>query len=69
MDCLFIKRSLGIKEIVQILEDPPEKCITTPPQKPKAGQVFLFRCEDINKQGNTVKLRCKGVDTNKMHKC
>ena len=52
MDYLFIKQSLGIKEIVQILENPPEKCITIPPRKPKAGQVFLFRGEDPTKEGN-----------------
>ena len=61
MDYLFIKQSLGIKEIVQILENPPEKCITIPPRKPKAGQVFLFRGEDPTKEGNNTNATCNRI--------
>ena len=61
MDYLFIKQSLVIKEIVQILENPPEKCITIPPRKPKAGQVFLFRGEDPTKEGNNTNATCNRI--------
>ena len=49
---LFVQPSLTITEVVGILQNPPETCITAPPQKPKAGQVFLYKGGNAGKQGN-----------------
>ena len=47
-----VQPSLTITEILGILQNPPETCITAPPQKPKAGQVFLYKAGNAGKQGN-----------------
>lgn len=50
---LLVTTALSISEAVQILEHPPDKFVTTPPQRPKAGEVYLFRSRgEINKQGS-----------------
>jgi len=52
---LFVRKAITITEIVTILENPSgNTCtiITDPPQKPKAGQVYLFKAEQPIKQGN-----------------
>ena len=48
---LFIKQALTIREVLDVLENPPQAAISAPPQKPKAGHVFLFRADDPEKQG------------------
>ena len=53
---LFVQPSLTITEVLGILQNPPETCITDPPQKPKAGQVFLYKADNAGKQGNIKKL-------------
>ena len=49
---LFVQPSITISEALVILQHPPETCITAPPQKPKAGQVFLYKADNAGKQGN-----------------
>ena len=34
----LVTQSLGITEVIQILENPPDTYITAPPVKPRAGQ-------------------------------
>ena len=51
---VLVTQSLGITEVIQILENPPDTYITTPPVKPKAGQVYLFKAEDAAKQGSYI---------------
>lgn len=48
---LFIKQSITIPEVIEILERPQETVVSVPPQKPKGGQAFLFKAEDESKQG------------------
>jgi len=47
-----VQSSLAVTEVLEILQNPPETCITAPPQKPKAGQVFLYKADNAGKQGN-----------------
>ena len=51
---VLITQSLGITEVIQILENLPDTYITAPPVKPKAGQVYLFKAEDAAKQGSYI---------------
>ena len=48
---LFMKNSLTISEVVEILRNPPENFVSAAPQKAKAGQVFLFKADSIAQQG------------------
>lgn len=49
---LMIKKSLAISEVIQILENANEdQCISAPPSKPKASQVYLYKVDDAAKQG------------------
>jgi len=57
---LFVQSSLAVTEVLEILQNPPETCITAPPQKPKAGQVFLYKADNAGKQGN-IKIKPKSV--------
>ena len=48
----MIKKSLAISEVIQILENANEdQCISAPPSKPKASQVYLYKVDDAAKQG------------------
>ena len=53
---LMIKtESLETNEAFKILEDANRRnCISAPPKKPKAGQLFLYRAEDASKEGNII---------------
>ena len=51
---VLVTQSLGITEVIQILENPPDTYITAPPVKPIAGQVYLFKAEDAAKQGSYI---------------
>ena len=44
-----LRRRPFCTEALAILQHPPETCITAPPQKPKAGQVF---CTKLTMQEN-----------------
>ncbi len=46
-----VKKSLGIFEVLAILQNPPPNPVTNPPQKPKANQVYVFNAEGTEKQG------------------
>ena len=49
---LMIKKSLAISEVIQILENANEnQCISAPPSKPKASQVYLYKIDDAAKEG------------------
>ena len=50
--------SITITEAFAILQHPPETSITAPPQKPKAGQVFLYKAGNAGKQGNITINQC-----------
>ena len=48
----MIKKSLAISDVVQILENTNDyDCISAPPVKPKANQVFLYKTDDAAKEG------------------
>ena len=54
---LAVKQSLTIEEAIKFLESPDqEKVIFSPPQRPKAGQIYLFSCE------------CNSEKRSKLHK-
>ncbi len=54
---LFRVQALSISEALDILENcTPDKCITAPVKKPKAGQVFIYKTV---KDGNEGKLSYK----------
>ena len=44
---LTVKHALAITDVIELLENSPdpEKVIHEPPQRPKAGQVFLYSSE------------------------
>jgi len=46
-----VKKSLGISEVLAILQNPPANPVTNPPKKPKADHVYVFRAETVDKQG------------------
>ena len=46
---VLVTQSLGITEVIQILENPPDTYILAPSVKPIAGQVYLFKVEDAAK--------------------
>ena len=49
---LFVRETISTKEAIEILKNTPiSKCTQVPPQKPKAGQVFLFKATEDTKQG------------------
>lgn len=52
MEPLLVKKALTISEVVHILQTLPERYITAPPLNPRAGQVFLFKSEEKDKQGS-----------------
>ncbi len=45
-----VKKSLGISEVLAILQNPPPNPVTSPPQKLKAHQVYVFNAEGTEKQ-------------------
>ena len=55
-----LQKSVSITEVVAILtrakeqglEQDGDKIITSPPKKPKAGELYLFLATDDAKQGN-----------------
>ena len=47
----LFQRALTITEVFAILQNTQETYITTPPQKPKAGQVFLYKADNAEIQG------------------
>ena len=52
-DTVFVKNKiLSISEVANILRNPPERIISAPPVKPKAGQAFFFKALDMSKQGS-----------------
>ena len=48
---LFIKKTISIAEVMDILENPPPTVVSVPPQKPKGGQAFLYQAENESKKG------------------
>ena len=49
---LMIKKSLAISEVIEILENANENlCISAPPSKPKASQVYLYKIDDPAREG------------------
>jgi len=48
---LFVKQSITIPEVIQILENPPDCYLTVPPRKVKAGQAFIYKSVDKARQG------------------
>ncbi len=46
-----VKKSLGISEVLAILKNPPPNPVTSPPKKPKADQVYVFKAESVEQQG------------------
>ena len=44
---LTVMQALTITDVIELLENPPdpEKVIHEPPQRPKAGQVYLYSSE------------------------
>ena len=50
-DCYTVKSSLGISEILELLHNPPPNTVTSPPQQPKANQVYVFQAESVDQQG------------------
>ena len=47
----LFQRALTITEVFAILQNPQETYITSPPQKPKARQVFLYKTDSAELQG------------------
>jgi hypothetical protein len=52
---LFVKEQvLSLEEASDVLRKAPSNVVSIPPRKPKGGQVFLFKAEDVAQEG-TVK--------------
>lgn len=51
----MVKRSLTISEVIEILKNADNyHCITVPPAKPKANQIFLYKTDNAAKEGTHV---------------
>ena len=50
---LALRRSLGITEVVQLLTSTSDcsVVVTDPPQRPRAGEVYLFKADEPSKEG------------------
>ena len=53
MESFFCKRTtpFSFREVVEILENPPEKCVTVPPQRPSAGEAYVYKVTSAGKEG------------------
>lgn len=46
-----VQTSVGVSEILSLLQRPPPNPVTSPPQRPKANEVYVFKAESEEKQG------------------
>lgn len=52
-DVAFVTDSLAISQAIEILQSPPaDQCISNPPVSVKGGEVYIFRGENPENQGN-----------------
>ena len=53
MKSFFCKKtnSFSLREVVEILEIPPEKCVTESPQRPSTGEAYVYKANSAGKEG------------------
>ena len=53
MENFFCKRAtpFSSSEVLEILQNPPEKCVTSAPQKPSAGEAYCYEATSEGKEG------------------
>ena len=48
---VFVKKTLGVNEVIALLSNPPSDCPEAPLQHPKASQVIIVRSVDPSTKG------------------